>query len=76
MSVIDIFSRFLFFGRFIFLRPLQSRETCEEAEHLLGIYIEHDPAGILQSDQGLELKRVGKTACETFNVRVIKSECQ
>ena len=37
MSVIDIFSRFLF------LRPLQSKEASEVAEHLLDIYIEHSP---------------------------------
>ena len=35
MSVIDTFSRFLF------LRPLQTKETSEVAEHLLDIYIEH-----------------------------------
>ena len=44
MSVTDIFSRFLF------LRHLQTKETCEEAEHLLDIYIELGPPEILQSD--------------------------
>ena len=43
-SVTDIFSRFLF------LRPLKTKETCEEAEHLLDIYIEHGPPEILHSD--------------------------
>ena len=43
-SVTDIFSRFLF------LRPLKTKETCEEAEHLLDIYIEHSPPEILHSD--------------------------
>ena len=33
ISVTDTFSRFLF------LRPLQTKETCEEAEQLLDIYI-------------------------------------
>ena len=46
MSAIDIFSRFLF------LRLLQTKETSEEAEHLLDIYKDHGPPGILQSDQG------------------------
>ena len=44
MSVIDIFSRFRF------LRPLQTKETSEVAEHLLDIYIEHGPPEILQSE--------------------------
>ena len=67
MSVIDIFSRFLF------LRPLQTKETSEVAEHLLDIYIEHGPPEILQSDQGPEFKGVVRTVCETLNVRIIKS---
>ena len=58
MSVIDIFSRFLF------LRPLQTKETSEVAEHLLDIYIEHGPPEILQSDQGPEFKGVVRTVCE------------
>ena len=37
MSVIDIFSRF------VFLRPLQKKESAEVAEHLLDIYNEHGP---------------------------------
>ena len=37
MSVIDIFSSFLF------LRPLQTKESSEVAEHLLDIYMEHGP---------------------------------
>ena len=47
MSVIDIFSRFLF------LRPLalQTKETSKVAEHLLEIYIVHGPPEILQSPQ-------------------------
>ena len=67
MSVINIFSRFFF------LRPLQTKETSEVAEHLLDIYIEHGPPEILQSDQGPEFKGVVKTVCETLNVRIIKS---
>ena len=59
MSVFDIFSRFFF------LRPLQTKETSEVAEHLLHIYIEHGPPEILQSDQGPEFKGVVKTVCES-----------
>ena len=44
MSVIDSFSSFLF------LRPLQTKETSEVVEHLLDIYIELGPPEILQSD--------------------------
>ena len=46
MSVIDTFSRF------VFLRPLQSKESAEVAENLQNIYHEHGPPEILQSDQG------------------------
>ena len=67
LSVIDSFSRFLF------LRPLQSKEANEVAEHLLDIYIEHGPPDILQSDQGPEFKGVVKTICESLNVRIIRS---
>ena len=41
MSVIDIFSRF------VFLRPLQTKESSEVAENLLDIYNEHGPPEIL-----------------------------
>ena len=67
MSVIDIFSRF------VFLRPLQTKESAEVAEHLLEIYNEHGPPEILQSDQGTEFKGVVKLVCESLNVRIIKS---
>ena len=40
MSVIDIFSRFLF------LRPLQTKYASEVTEHLLDIYIENGPPEI------------------------------
>ena len=67
MSVIDIFRRF------VFLRPLQSKESAEVAENLRNIYNEHGPPEILQSDQGTEFKGVVKTLCEALNVRIIKS---
>ena len=67
MSVIDIFSGF------VFLRPLQSKESAEVAENLRSIYNEHGPPEILQSDQGTEFKGVVKTLCEALNVRIIKS---
>ena len=44
MSVIDTFSLF------VFLRPLQTKESAEVADHLLDIYNEHGPPEILQSD--------------------------
>lgn len=67
MSVIDIFSRF------VFLRPLQSKESAEVAENLRNIYNEHGPPEILQSDQGTEFKGVVKILCEALNVKIIKS---
>ena len=67
LSVIDIFSRFLF------LRPLQTKYSSEVAEHLLDIYNEHGPPEILQSDQGTEFKGVVKVICEALNVRIIHS---
>ena len=67
MSVIEIFSRFLF------LRPLQTKYASEVTEHLLDIYIEHGPPEILQSDQGPEFKGVVKSVCETLKgIRIIK----
>ena len=44
MSVIDIFSRF------VFLRPLQSKESAEVAENLRNIYNEHGPPEIRPSE--------------------------
>ena len=67
ISVIDIFSRF------VFLRPLQTKESADFAEHLLDIYHEHGPPEILQSEQGTEFKGLVKTICESLNVRIIKS---
>ena len=63
MSVIDIFSRLLF------LRPLQTKESSEVAEHLLDVYNEHGPP----DDQGAEFKGVVKVICEALNVRIIQS---
>jgi len=62
-----------FFSRFVFLRPLKTKESAEVAEQLLLIYSEHAPPNILQSDQGTEFKGVVKTLCESLNVRIIKS---
>ena len=68
MSVIEIFSRFLF------LRPLQTKYASEVTEHLLDIYMEHGPPEILQSDQGPEFKGVVKSVCETLKgIRKLKS---
>jgi len=67
MSVIGLFSRF------IFLKPLKTKESAEVAEILLEIYNEHGPPLILQSDQGTEFKGVVKKVCEALNVRIIKS---
>ena len=67
VSVIDIFSRF------VFLRPLQTKESSKVAENLLDIYNEHGPPEILQSYQGTEFKGVVKAICEALNVRIIKS---
>ena len=67
MFVIDIFSTF------VFLRPLQTKESNEVAKNLLDIYNEHGPPEILQSDQGTEFKSVVKAICKALNVRIIKS---
>lgn len=67
MSVIDVFSRF------VFLRPLESKESSEVAENLLDIYNEHGAPTILQSDQGTEFKGTVKKVCERLNVIIIKS---
>ena len=62
MSVIDKFSRF------VFLRPLQSKECADEADNLRSICNERGPPGILQSDHDTEVKGVVKTLCEALNV--------
>ena len=73
MSVIDNSSRF------VFLRPLQTKETSVVAEHLLDIYNEPAPPPpptfpeILQSDQGTELKGTVKAVCEGLNVKINNS---
>ena len=51
ISAIDIFSRFLFL-RLLQTKETSEKETSEVAEHLLDIYKDHGPPGILQSDQG------------------------
>ena len=50
LSVIDVFSRFLF------LRPLETKSSDEIAAHLHNIYNLVGPPRILQSDQGKEFK--------------------
>lgn len=66
MSVIDIFSRFVFLG------PLQTKESSEVAENLLDIYNEHGPPEILQSDQGTEFKDVVKAICEALTFESLR----
>ena len=67
MSVIDIFSRFLF------LSPLQTNETSEVAEHLSDIYIEQALQKFCKATKVQSFKGVLKIVCETLNVRTIKS---
>jgi len=62
VSVIDIFSRF------VFLLPLLTKELSEVAESLLGIYNKHGPPEIWPSDQGTEFKGIAKAICEALIV--------
>ena len=66
MSVIDIFSRF------VFLRPLQTKESAEVAEHFSDIYNEHGPPRFSRATKE-QFKGVVKTICESLNVSIIKS---
>ena len=62
MSVIDIFSRF------VFLSPLQTKESAEVAEHLLDIYNEHGPP---RNSPERPRNRVGR--CASPNVPMMKN---
>ena len=67
MSVIDIFSRF------VFLRPLQTKESAEVAQHLL--YTSTTNMVPLKYSIAIrtEFKGVVKTICESHHERIIKS---
>ena len=67
LTVLDVCSRY------VWLRPLRSKESKEVAKHLAEIYTEHGPAKILQHDQGKEFKGAVKKLMESYHVKVIQS---
>ena len=67
LSVMDVFSRYLW------LKPLTSKESSEVARALLDIYIEHGPPTIIQHDRGGEFRRSISKLIQKLSVRVIMS---
>ena len=67
LSVMDVFSRYLW------LKPLTSKESSEVARALLNIYIEHGPPTIIQHDRGGEFRRSVSKLMQKLSVRVIMS---
>ena len=67
LSVMDVFSRYLW------LKPLISKESSEVARALLNIYIEHGPPTIIQHDRGGEFRRSVSKLMQKLSVRVIMS---
>ena len=59
MSAIDTFRRFLF------LRPLQTKETSEVTEHVLNIYLEHGPPGTCKA---IKVRNLRTFARKFFNI--------
>ena len=67
LSVIDVFSRFLF------LKPLQSKKSEEVADILESSYNTFGPPRILQSDQGPEFKGAVQHLMSRLGVKIILS---
>ena len=67
LSVIDIFSRFLW------LRPIENKDSEIIARALVDIYNVFGPPAILQSDQGPEFKGTVKLVCAALKVKIIYS---
>ena len=67
LVVLDVFSRF------IFLRPLQSKSSTEVATHVIQIFSDVGPPGIVQTDQGNEFKGLMEKVMDKFNIKIIHS---
>ena len=67
LTVIDVFSRFLWF------RPLESKSSQVIASELESIYMEHGSPEIIQCDQGGEFKKALKLLCDRMNIKLIYS---
>lgn len=65
LSVLDIFSRFLW------LIPLMDKESRTVSSELYKLYMSWGPPVILQSDQGSEFKGVTAKLCSLLGVRLI-----
>lgn len=67
LSVMDDFSRYLW------LRPLCSKNSETTAQQLVDIYHEHGPPRIVQSDNGKEFKGSVKTMLRMLKVKTVNS---
>lgn len=64
LSVVDIFSRFLW------LRPLERKSSHHVSRALKPIYNEHGPPDRLQSDRGTEFEGRVRALCEKLNFKI------
>ena len=62
-----------FFSRFIWLRPLSSKNSKVVAAELKAVYMENGPPIVLQSDQGSEFKGALKGLCRKLKVKMVHS---
>ena len=67
LSLMDIFSRY------VWLRPLNSKNSKDIALILKGIYDKHGKPDILQMDNGKEFKGKVLSLCKSLKIRVINS---
>ena len=67
LSVMDVFSRF------VWLRALSDKCSKAIAKELRGIYLEHGPPLVIQSDQGREFKGAVEKLCREMKIKTIHS---
>ncbi|XP_078366006.1 SCAN domain-containing protein 3-like [Oculina patagonica] len=67
LSVMDVFSRF------VWLRALSGKCSKAIAKELRGIYLEHGPPLVIQSDQGREFKGAVEKLCREMKIKTIHS---
>ena len=67
LSIMDIFSRF------VWLRPLPSKQSKEGARQLKSVYIEHGAPVVIQHDQGKEFDGAVRRLMHYLGGKIIKS---
>ena len=67
LVILDVFSRY------IVLRPLQSKSSCEVSTHVLQLFSDVGPPKRVQTDQGTEFKGVLTQLMDKFKIDIIHS---